>query len=91
MHVEVPITAGHVLMGTDAVESMGHTLTVGTNVSIMLEPDTRAEAQRRFEALARGGKVTMLLQEMFRGAYYGSLTGRFGVQWMMNCAERAST
>ena len=91
MHVEVPITAGHVLMGTDAVESMGHKLTVGTNVSIMLEPDTRGEAKRLFEALSRGGKVTMPLQEMFWGAYYGSLTDRFGVQWMVNCAERVST
>ena len=91
MHVEVPITAGHVLMGTDAVESMGHTLTVGTNVSIMLEPDTRAEAKRLFESLALGGKVTMPLQEMFWGAHYGALTDRFGVLWMVSCAERAST
>ena len=91
MHVELPITGGHVLMGTDAVESMGHTVTVGTNVSLMLEPDTRAEAKRLFEALGRGGRVTMPLQEMFWGAYYGSLTDRFGVQWMVNCTERSTT
>jgi hypothetical protein len=48
MHVEVPITAGHVLKGTAVVESKGRKLTVGTNVSIMLEPDTRVEAIRRF-------------------------------------------
>jgi len=88
MHVELPITGGHVLMGTDAVESMGHKVTVGTNVSIMLEPDTRVETKRLFESLARGGKVSMPLQEMFWGAYYGALTDRFGVQWMVNCVER---
>ncbi len=90
MHVELPITGGHVLMGTDAVESMGHKVAVGTNVSIMLEPDTRGETRRLFEVLARGGKVSMPLQEMFWGAYYGALTDRFGVQWMVNCVERAS-
>src|SRR4051812_48090111 len=43
MHVELPILGGHVLMGTDALESMGHSLTFGTNVSLNLEPDTREE------------------------------------------------
>jgi len=28
-HAELPILAGHVLMGSDMVESMGHQLTVG--------------------------------------------------------------
>lgn len=42
MHVELPILAGHVLMGTDAPESMGFTLTQGNNVHINLEPDTWA-------------------------------------------------
>jgi PhnB protein len=87
MHVELPIVGGHVLMGTDALESMGHTLTFGNNFSINLEPDTRAEAERLFHALAEGGKVGMALQDMFWGAYFGSLTDKFGVQWMVNCAE----
>jgi PhnB protein len=87
MHVELPIVGGHVLMGTDALESMGHTLVFGSNVSINLEPDTRREAERLFEALAVGGKVTMPLTDMFWGDYFGTLTDRYGVQWMVNCGE----
>jgi PhnB protein len=90
MHVELPIAGGHILMGTDAVESMGHKLVVGTNVSIMLEVDERVEAKRLFDALAAGGMVTMPLQSMFWGAYYGALTDRFGMQWMVNCAGSAT-
>jgi PhnB protein len=90
MHVELPITGGHVLMGTDTLASRGHTLTVGSNVNIMLQPDTRAEANRLFDALASGGNVTMPLQEMFWGDYFGSLTDRFGVQWMVNVAQPAA-
>lgn len=86
MHVELPIVGGHVLMGTDALESMGHTLTFGTNFSINLEPDSRVEAERLFRALSEGGKVTMPLQDMFWGAYFGTLLDKFGVQWMVNCA-----
>lgn len=85
MHIELPILGGHILMGTDAIESMGHKLIFGTNVSINLEPDSRNEAKRLFAALGDGGKVGMDLQDMFWGAYFGSLTDKFGVQWMINC------
>ncbi|MBL8329758.1 MAG: VOC family protein [Rubrivivax sp.] len=89
MHVELPILAGHVLMGTDAVESMGFQLRHGNSVHINLEPDTRAEAERLFQGLSAGGTVEMPLQDMFWGAYFGSLTDRFGIHWMVNCEQRA--
>jgi PhnB protein len=85
MHVALPILGGHVLMGTDAPQSMGFSLNAGNNVYINLEPDTRAETDRLFNALAAGGEVQMALQDMFWGAYFGSLRDRFGVQWMFNC------
>ncbi|MBP6888740.1 MAG: VOC family protein [Candidatus Pacebacteria bacterium] len=88
MHVALPILGGHVLMGTDAPESMGFKLTFGNNVFINLEPDTRGETDRLFKALKEGGKVGMELQEMFWGDYFGSCTDKFGVQWMFNCASK---
>lgn len=88
MHVELPILAGHVLMGTDAIESMGFKVVAGNNVHINLETDTRAQTERLFAALAEGGTVEMPLQDMFWGAYFGSLRDRFGVQWMLNCAAK---
>jgi len=84
MHVELPILGGHVLMGTDAPESMGFKLAIGNNSYINLEPDSRAEADRLFEALSAGGKVEMPMQDMFWGAYFGSFADRFGVNWMIN-------
>lgn len=89
MHVELPILGGHVLMGTDAPESMGFTVTPGNNVYINLEPDTRAETDRLFAALSAGGKIEMALQEMFWGGYFGSFIDKFGVQWMFNCTAKA--
>lgn len=89
LHVELPILGGHVLMGTDAPESMGFAVVAGNNVHINLEPDTRAETERLFHALAAGGTVEMPLQHMFWGAYFGSLKDRFGVQWMLNCQAAA--
>ena len=88
MHVELPILGGHVLMGTDAPESMGFTVRPGNSVYINLEPDTRAETRRLFDALAIGGKAEMPLAEMFWGGYFGSLTDRYGVKWMFNCMSK---
>ncbi len=89
MHVMLPILGGHMLMGTDAPESMGFKLTPGNNMYINLEPDTRAETKRLFDGLSAGGTVTMELMDMFWGDYFGSCTDKYGVQWMFNCAEKA--
>jgi len=88
LHIELPITGGHVLMGSDAPESMGFKVKAGNNVYIMLEPDTRTETKRLFEALVTGGKAEQELQDMFWGAYYGSCRDQYGVQWMFNCPEK---
>ena len=89
MHVELPILGGHVLMGTDAPESMGFRVTPGNNVYINLEPDTRAEARRLVDALADGGSIEMPLREMFWGGYFASFVDRFGIRWMLNCASKS--
>jgi len=88
MHIEFPILGGHVLMGTDAPESMGFNVIKGNNVHINLEPDTRKETDRLFKALSESGKVDMPLQEMFWGGYFGSLTDKFGIRWMFNCPNK---
>lgn len=88
MHIALPILGGHVLMGTDAPESLGFKVQTGNNMYINLEPDTRAETKRLFDALSVGGKVEMNLQEMFWGGYFGSLTDKYGVQWMLNCESK---
>lgn len=83
LHVELAITGGHVLMGTDAPPSMGFSVTMGSNMHLQLEPDTRAEADRLFAALSAGGRISMPLGEAFWGGYFGACTDRFGVQWMV--------
>lgn len=89
MHVELRIVGGHSLMGTDATESHGFQIIFGNNVHINIQPDTRSETKKLFEKLSEGGKVTMELQDMFWGDYFGSCTDKFGINWMFNCDEKA--
>ena len=84
IHVELPITGQHVLMGTDAPREMGFTVTQGNNMHLYIEPGSKEETERIFEALSSGGQITMPLQNMFWGAYFGSLTDRFGINWMIS-------
>ena len=88
LHVELPILGGHVLMATDASTSMGFTVNKGNNMHIQLEPETRTETKRLFDELSKGGTVTMDLQDMFWGAYYGSCTDQYGINWMFNCSAK---
>ncbi len=88
LHVELVITGGHVLMGTDAPESMGFIVNFGNNVYINLEPDTRTEVDTLFSALSGDGKIEQAPIEMFWGGYYAAFTDKYGVQWMINCANK---
>lgn len=84
LHIEVEILAGHVLMGTDMLESAGHVLKLGNNFSINLEPDTREEAQKLHAALSEGASEDTGLHDMPWGAYWGSWLDKFGIRWMIN-------
>ena len=88
MHISLKTIGDHVLMGTDAPESMGFKINSGNNVYINLEPDTRLETKQLFDSLSAGGTVEQELQEMFWGDYYGSCKDKFGTQWMFNCIEK---
>jgi PhnB protein len=44
---------------------------------------TEAEADRRFEALAKGGQVQMPLAKTFFSPRFGMVSDRFGVMWMI--------
>jgi PhnB protein len=84
MHIALPIGKGNVLMGTDAVGDMGKSFNAGNNISLSVSADSEKEAEKIFNGLAVGGKVTMPLSKTFWNAYFGMLTDRFGINWMVN-------
>ena len=90
MHVELPILAGHVIMATDMLESMNHELRIGNNTTINLEPDSREETKRLFDALSAGSSHCAPLADMFWGATWGTCLDRFGVRWMFNFVPAAN-
>ena len=84
LHAELTILGGHVLMATDAPESMGFKLVTGNNMHICLEPESREETKRLFDELSAGGKISMPLEDMFFGAYFAEITDKYGINWMLS-------
>jgi PhnB protein len=83
MHMALPILTGIEIMGTDVLESMGHTLTEGNNFTISLNPDTREEADRMYALLSEGATDGVPPHDEFWG-YWGTCKDRFGIRWMFN-------
>ncbi|HQV38409.1 MAG: VOC family protein [Flavobacteriales bacterium] len=83
MHVSYPIGEGAALMGSDTI-SNGPKVTQGNNFSISINAHSKAEADKLFNGLSAGGKVTMPLADTFWGAYFGMFSDRFGINWMVN-------
>jgi PhnB protein len=88
MHVALPILGGTQIMGTDMLESMGHQLVEGNNMTISLNPDTKEEADRLYKGLSDGGKDGVAPHDEFWG-YWGTCKDRFGIRWMFNITKES--
>ena len=53
----------------------------------LLAMGDRDSTNKLFQTLGADGTITTPLGVQPWGDYYGKLTDRFGVQWMLNCAE----
>lgn len=86
MHIALPI-GNDLLMGSDIYPNGMHHLIEGNNNIISIFPESRDEANRIFESLAKDGVTLMPLQDTFWGDYYGQLKDKFGIFWMINYSE----
>lgn len=57
-------------------------------VELSLGGTDEAKMRSIFEALAESGEIKMPLEKQFWGDIFGSLTDKFGVDWMMNIGTK---
>lgn len=88
MHVSLPIGEHSMLMGSDTGGEWASNFKQGNNFAISISADSKAEADRIFNALASGGQITMPLNNTFWGDYFGMLTDKFGINWMMSFNDK---
>lgn len=83
MHVSLPIGSS-VLMGSDVGGEWAPTFKQGNNFAVSISAHNKEEADRIFNFLSSGGQITMPLMDTFWGDYFGMLTDKFGINWMMS-------
>ncbi len=86
MHVSLPISSETILMGSDTGGEWAGSYKQGNNFSISVNADTKEEADKIFNGLSAGGQVNMPMNNTFWGDYFGMLTDKFGVNWMVSFA-----
>ena len=84
MHVSLPISKETILMGSDTGGEWATGYSQGNNFSISVTAGSKEEAEKLFKGLSTGGKVTMPLSKTFWSDFFGMLTDKFGISWMMS-------
>ncbi len=87
MHVSLPISKETILQGSDSSLAFGPAPVAGTNFSISISAESEAEADKLFNAISAGGKVTMPLGKTFWGSYFGMCVDKFSISWMISYAH----
>ena len=89
MHGQIDGPNGLTLMAADTPSSMKNVSDSG-NITISLSGEDESELRGYWDKLADGGNVTMPLEMAPWGDYFGQLTDRFGISWLVNIAGQRS-
>ncbi|CAN5208076.1 VOC family protein [soil metagenome] len=82
MHVSIMVGKNTMLMGADYHTAAGN-YNQGNGFSVYIDTDSKEQADEYFNGLAAGGRVSMPQEDTFWGSYFGMLTDKFGVNWMI--------
>lgn len=83
MHIALPIGPNNQLMGNDVPEIMGKTNENENRSKIVVQTESREEADHIFEGLSVGGQIEMPIQDSPWNTYFGMLRDKYGIEWMI--------
>lgn len=88
MHSSLNVSPAVQLMGSDVPSHMEGDF---PNGRVSLSGDDADELRGWFDGLASGGTVNVPLEKAPWGDWFGDLTDKFGVSWMVNIAGGEAT
>ncbi|SHH47992.1 PhnB protein [Chryseobacterium oranimense] len=82
MHIALPI--GHtVLMANDVPEILGRTNENENRSKIVINAESKEEADKIFNGLSAGGQIEMPISDSPWGSYFGMFRDKYGIEWMV--------
>ncbi len=82
MHIALPI-GKNILMANDVPESMGRVSENENRSKIVINAESREEADKLFAGLSAGGDVEFPIGDSPWGSYFGMFRDKFGIEWMV--------
>lgn len=83
MHVALPI-GNTILMGRDVGGGWNDEYKFGNNFAVFVNTNNIEEAERVFNELSSDGVIKLPLNLTFWGDYFGKLTDKFGINWIIS-------
>lgn len=83
MHIALPIGNGSVLFGNDVPEFMGKVSENENRSKILINTESKEEAERLFNDLSAGGTVEGPMGDSPWGTYAGMFRDRYGIEWII--------
>ncbi|MDB5017860.1 MAG: hypothetical protein JWQ84_2692 [Mucilaginibacter sp.] len=68
-------------------EMPGYKVNYGNGIALSIGLTDIAQTTEIFNKLADNGNITVPLEKQFWGSWFGQVTDRFGISWMLMCEE----
>ncbi len=83
MHIALPI-GKNFLMANDVPEILGRTNENENRSKIVINAESKAEADKLFNGLSAGGQIEMPISDSPWGSYFGMFRDKYGIEWMVD-------
>lgn len=87
MHIALSIGA-NTLMGNDVPERMGRVNENENRSKIVVNAESREEADKLFHGLSAGGSVEVPIDDSPWGSYFGMFRDKYGIEWMVDFSPK---
>ena len=82
MHIVLPI-GKTMLMANDVPESMGRTNKNENRSKIVINAESKEEADKLFNGLSVGGQIEGPIGDSPWGSYFGCFRDKYGIEWIV--------
>jgi PhnB protein len=83
MHIALPVGKSNRLMANDVPEIMGRTNENENRSKIVINTESKEEADKLFNGLSVGGQIEGPIGDAPRGSYFGCFRDKYGIEWIV--------
>lgn len=87
MYIALPIGESNTLIANDVPEIMGRVNENENRSKILINADSREEADKLFNGLSAGGSVEGPMGDSPWGSYAGMFRDKYGIEWIIEFAQ----